>query len=83
MSTSTKNDVVATYHGVEVLSAPHLGPTMINNMVSGNYERREVLSALKFIEEGDVVVEMGAGAGVVGAVAAKNCAPAKIVSFEP
>lgn len=82
MSTSTENDVVATYHGVEVLSAPHLGPTMINNMVSGNYERREVLSALKFIEEGDVVVEMGAGAGVVGAVAAKNCAPAKIVSFE-
>ena len=82
MSTSTKNDIVATYHGVEVLSAPHLGPTMINNMVSGNYERREVLSALKFIEEGDVVVEMGAGAGVVGAVAAKNCAPAKIVSFE-
>ena len=76
------NDVVATYHGVEVLDAPHLGPTMINNMIEGTYERREVLSALKFVEKGDVVIEMGAGAGVVGAVAAKNCAPARIVSFE-
>ncbi len=82
MSTSTMNDVVATYHGVEVLDAPYLGPTMINNMIEGRYERREVLSALKFIEKGDVVIEMGAGAGIVGAVAAKNCAPARIVSFE-
>ncbi|MBQ0804974.1 MULTISPECIES: FkbM family methyltransferase [unclassified Sulfitobacter] len=79
---NTKNKVVATYHGVEVLDAPHLGPTMINNMIEGSYERREVLSALAFIKKGDVVIEMGAGAGVVGAVAAKNCAPAKIVSFE-
>jgi FkbM family methyltransferase len=76
------NDVVATYHGVEVLDAPHLGPTMINNMIEGTYERREVLSALKFVKKDDVVIEMGAGAGVVGAVAAKNCAPARIVSFE-
>jgi FkbM family methyltransferase len=82
MSTSTMNDVVATYHGVEVLDAPHLGPTMINNMIEGTYERREVLSALKFVKKDDVVIEMGAGAGVVGAVAAKNCAPARIVSFE-
>ncbi|SFS67568.1 methyltransferase, FkbM family [Sulfitobacter marinus] len=82
MSASIKNEVVATYHGVEVLNAPHLGPNMIVNMELGKYERREVLSALKFIQEGDVVVEMGAGAGLVGAATAKNCAPAKIVSFE-
>ena len=48
---NTKNKVVATYHGVEVLDAPHLGPTMINNMIEGSYERREVLSALAFIKK--------------------------------
>ena len=79
---STQKDIVATYHGIEVLNAPHLGATMINNMNEGSYERREVQSALHFIKKGDRVVEMGAGAGVVGAIAAKNCAPAKIVSFE-
>jgi FkbM family methyltransferase len=82
MNTSTQKEVVATYHGVEVLNAPHLGPTMISNMHEGSYERREVQSALAFIKKGDVVVEMGAGAGVVGAVATKNCAPSKVVSFE-
>ena len=30
----------------------------------------------------DTVVEMGAGAGIVGAIIAKNCRPKKIVSFE-
>lgn len=80
--TTTKTNIVATYHDVEVPEAPHLGPTMINNMAEGSYERREVQSALKFIQKGDKVVEMGAGAGIVGAVAAKNCAPARIVSFE-
>ena len=80
--TSTQKEIVATYHGIEVPDAPHLGSTMINNMNEGSYERREVQSALNFIKKGDRVVEMGAGAGVVGAIAAKNCAPAKIVSFE-
>lgn len=82
MNTSTQKEVVANYHGVEVLDAPHLGPTMIKNMVEGSYERREVQNALAFIKKGDVVIEMGAGAGIVGAVATKNCAPAKVVSFE-
>ena len=80
--TSTQTEIVATYHGIEVPNAPHLGSTMIANMNEGSYERREVQSALNFIKKGDRVVEMGAGAGVVGAIAAKNCAPAKIVSFE-
>ncbi|MDE9449107.1 FkbM family methyltransferase [Aliiroseovarius sp. Z3] len=75
-------EIVATYHGVEVPDAPHLGPTMIANMKAGRYERREVEAALALIKSRDRVVEMGAGTGVVGAVIAKNCQPEAITSFE-
>jgi FkbM family methyltransferase len=78
----SKAKIVATYKGVEVPDAPHLGPTMIQNMIDETYERREVLCALGVITSEDRVVEMGAGAGVVGAIVAKNCSPAKMVSFE-
>ncbi|SEO77463.1 methyltransferase, FkbM family [Salinihabitans flavidus] len=74
--------IVATYHGVEVPEAPHLGPTMIRNLEQGRYERREVLAALEVIGAHDRVVEMGAGAGIVGAVAAFNRKPEAMVAFE-
>ena len=75
-------DVVATYHGLEILGGDHLGPQMIKNIEQERYERREVLAGLKEIRETDTVIEMGAGAGIVGAVIAKNCKPKKIVAFE-
>lgn len=80
--TVKKVDIVATYHGVEVLNGDHLGPQMIKNMEEERYERREVQQALNEVKKTDVVVEMGAGAGIVGAIVAKNCKPKKIVSYE-
>ena len=78
----SKAEIVSIYHGLEVLDGDHLGPQMIKNMELERYERREVLAGLREIKATDTVVEMGAGAGIVGAIIAKNCKPKKIVSFE-
>jgi 16S rRNA A1518/A1519 N6-dimethyltransferase RsmA/KsgA/DIM1 with predicted DNA glycosylase/AP lyase activity len=74
--------VVATYHGLEVLSGDHLGPKMITNMVDMRYERREVEQALNEVKETANVVEMGSGAGIVGAIIAGNCKPKKMIRYE-
>jgi 16S rRNA A1518/A1519 N6-dimethyltransferase RsmA/KsgA/DIM1 with predicted DNA glycosylase/AP lyase activity len=74
--------VVATYHGLEVLSGDHLGPQMIRNMVDMRYERREVEQALNEVKETANVVEMGSGAGIVGAIIAGNCKPKKMIRYE-
>lgn len=81
MSSMTHN-VVATYHGIEVLEGSHLGKQMIKNLEDERYERREVNLSLQEIEETDTIVEMGAGAGIVGAIVTKNCKPKKTVSYE-
>ena len=75
-------DVVATYHGVEVLAAPHLTRRMVESMALGRYERREVACGLAAIPEGSRILEMGAGSGVVGAVLARNTNPAAMLSIE-
>ncbi len=76
------HDIVATYHGIEVPNAPHLGPGMIRSMVAGRYERREVEAALAVIRPGAFILEMGAGSGLVGAAIAKNCSPAQVLAIE-
>ena len=75
-------DAVVTYHGVEVLAAPHLTRRMIESMSLGRFERREVACGLAAIPEGSRVLEMGAGSGVVGAVLARNTKPAAMLSIE-
>ena len=75
-------DVVVTYHGVEVLAAPHLSRGMIESMALGRYERREVACGLAAIPEGSRILELGAGSGVVGAVLARNTKPAAMLSIE-
>ncbi|MBJ2153793.1 FkbM family methyltransferase [Paracoccus sp. IB05] len=74
--------IVATCHGVEVPDAPILGPRMIEAMNNHRYERQEIECGLAVIPKGARILEMGAGAGVVGAVLAKNCAPVSILSIE-
>ncbi|MEP5761851.1 MAG: FkbM family methyltransferase [Litoreibacter sp.] len=81
MNLDTAN-VIATYHNIEVLQGEHLGPQMIRNMGNDRYEHQEIRAALLEIAPDDVVVEMGAGSGVVGAIIAKNCKPKRILSFE-
>lgn len=74
--------IVATCHGVEVPAAPHLRPGMIAAMQSGGYERHEVEIGLAAIKPGARILELGAGSGVVGAVLARHCQPAAMLSVE-
>ena len=66
--------VVANYHGIEVLQAPMLSPGMIRSLNEGTYERREVACGLAAIPKGARLLELGAGAGVVGSVLHRNLA---------
>lgn len=81
MSTETI-PIVATCHGVEVPESPILGKGMIAALNEGRYERCEIECGLAAIPPGARVLELGAGAGVVGAVLAKNCRPQAILSVE-
>ena len=74
--------IVATYHGIKVPTAPHLGPGMIAAMAAGTYERHEVELALAHVPRGSRVLELGAGSGVAGAVVARNCQPRAMLSVE-
>jgi len=74
--------IVAACHGVEVPASPHLGPRMIESIAAGRYEGGEIAAGLAVIPKGSRILELGAGAGVVGAILAKNLAPVAMISVE-
>jgi FkbM family methyltransferase len=75
-------EIVARCHGIEVPASPHLGPSMIRSLDAGKYESGEIAAGLACIPKGARILELGAGAGVVGAVLAKHLAPAAMMSVE-
>jgi FkbM family methyltransferase len=74
--------VVAQCHGIDVPASPHLGPTMIEAIKAGRYEGSEITCGLACIPKGARILELGAGAGIVGAVLARHLAPAAMMSVE-
>lgn len=74
--------IVATLHGINVLSAPHLTRAHIRNINTNNFERPEIEAGLANLRPGDRIVEMGAGSGIVGSIFAKNIDDLRIYSFE-
>lgn len=71
------------YHGIRL--PPHdqyLPPRRVERIRGGRYEWQEIAGALHAVRPGDRVLELGAGIGIVGAVIAKNRAPARILSYE-
>ena len=66
--------VVARCHGIEVPASPFLGPTMIEAIEAGRYEGSEIKCGLACIPQGARILELGAGAGIVGAVLARHLA---------
>lgn len=75
-------EIAANCHGVDVPQSPFLNETRIKRINAARYEGQEIAGALNVVHAGDKVLELGAGLGVVGAVTAANCKPARVVSFE-
>ncbi|MBP0484093.1 FkbM family methyltransferase [Sagittula sp. M10.9X] len=74
--------VAALCKGVKVPASPFLNETRIRRMEEGRYEGDEIAGALAVVREGDRVLELGAGLGIVGAVVARNARPEAVLSFE-
>ncbi|MDP7150972.1 MAG: FkbM family methyltransferase [Paracoccaceae bacterium] len=68
--------------GVKIPPSPFLNESRIERLNAGRYEGQEILGVLSTVSESDRVLELGAGIGVVGAVAAHNRKPQRVLSFE-
>lgn len=68
--------------GVKVPASKFLHEGRIARINAAEYEGQEIEGALHVIGKDDVVLEIGAGIGLVGAVIAKNAQPKAVHSFE-
>ena len=75
-------EAAAECMGVKVPSSRFVHKRRAQRINAGRYERQEIRGALRVVREGDVVLEVGAGIGLVGAVIAAKAKPAQVVSFE-
>lgn len=67
---------------VQVLENPYLLPRTYAQIKRGQYETPEIEAGLANIQPGDNILEMGAGAGIVSAIFAKQIQDIRILSFE-
>ncbi len=74
--------VAANCLGVLVPQSGFLNEKRIARINAARYEGQEIAGALHVIEEGDRVLEIGAGIGVVGGVMARHSGAERILSFE-
>ncbi len=73
---------VAICKGVKVPPSPFLNETRIKRIEAAQFEGEEIAGALCVVREGDRVLEIGAGIGIVGAVTASHARPEAVLSFE-
>ena len=76
------SNVVAQCLGVDVPASPFLHERRIERINKARYEGQEIAGGIHLVKKGDVVLELGAGIGLVGAVVSAKCSPQKVVSFE-
>lgn len=75
-------DIAAECLGVKVPASRFLHDKRIERINAAEYEGLEMAGALHVVGEDDVVLEIGAGIGLVGAVIAANAKPRLVRSFE-
>lgn len=68
--------------GVDVPASPFLSETRIARINAARYEGDEIAASLALVRDGDRVLELGAGIGIVGGVIARNRAIERMLSFE-
>lgn len=79
----TVKDNLLTYHGVCLRVDPkQIGAEVAENLLSGDYEQREVRMIKMFLERHDTVVELGAGIGFIGMLCARTVGGKNVHSFE-
>ena len=66
------HEIFATLKDVEVISAPHLKPNIRRLIRGGDYEKQEIEFGLANLRSGDRIMELGAGAGIVGSIFLKQ-----------
>ena len=79
---ASSDEIAAECLGVKVPHSRYLHETRIARINAAEYEGQEIAGALHVVQPGDVVLEIGAGIGLVGAVVAANCKPASVHAFE-
>ncbi|TDK43807.1 FkbM family methyltransferase [Antarcticimicrobium luteum] len=75
-------EIAAECLGVKVPASPFLHDKRIERINAAQYEGLEMAGALHVVRPDDVVLEIGAGIGLVGAVIAANAKPREVLSFE-
>lgn len=68
--------------GVAVPASPFLNDQRIARINAARYEGQEIRGALSVVRQGDRILEMGAGLGLVGAVALTRGKAAQLRSYE-
>ncbi|TDE39819.1 FkbM family methyltransferase [Antarcticimicrobium sediminis] len=76
------SEIAAECLGVKVPASPFLTEKRIARINAAQYEGLEMAGALHVVRPEDVVLEIGAGIGVVGAVIAAKAKPRAVHSFE-
>lgn len=72
-----------TYQGVHISIDPLImSPKMIEVIKAGRYETQESRQIGKIIQEGEVVLEIGAGIGFISTLIARNPLTRRVVSYE-
>lgn len=79
---SQQTKIAAECLGVKVPASDFLNDKRIERINAARYEGQEIAGALHVVRETDVVLEIGAGIGVVGAVIAVNRTPKSVHSYE-
>lgn len=73
---------VAHCLGVAVPGSRYMSEARIARINAARYEGDEIAAALAIVRDGDRVLELGAGLGIVGGVIAHNRAIERMISFE-
>ena len=71
-----------TIEGVKIRLGRHMSPRVERALTKGGYEREELRLIGVVISQGDVVVEVGAGLGLVSSYCAKRIGSDRVFAFE-
>jgi FkbM family methyltransferase len=73
---------IITIEGIRIRVGRHMSRRVERSLSKGNYEREELRLIHEVLSPGDVVLEVGAGLGLVSAYCAKRLGSGRVFAFE-